>query len=101
MLLYIYIYIKKLFTVKTYLNILLYCKMILHSMYCVDYRVYIYTHTHTHMLTIKMGSGMSRIFHIFLCGLCDTEDWSNDAENTALITEVYIIFFYDYFYDYI
>ncbi len=24
-------------------------------------------------------------------GSCDTEDWSNDAENTALITEIYFI----------
>ncbi len=25
-------------------------------------------------------------------GSCDTEDWSNDAENTALITEINYIF---------
>ncbi len=25
---------------------------------------------------------------------CDTEDWSNDAENTALITEIYNILKY-------
>ncbi len=25
-------------------------------------------------------------------GSCDTEDWSNDAENTALITEINDIF---------
>ncbi len=27
-------------------------------------------------------------------GSCDTEDWSNDAENTALITEINYIFKY-------
>ncbi len=27
-------------------------------------------------------------------GSCDTEDWSNDAENTALITEIYYILKY-------
>ncbi len=26
--------------------------------------------------------------------LCDTEDWSNDAENTALITEINYIWKY-------
>jgi len=25
-------------------------------------------------------------------GSCDTEDWSNDAENTALISQEYITF---------
>ncbi len=27
-------------------------------------------------------------------GSCDTEDWSNDAENSALITEINYIFKY-------
>ncbi len=27
-------------------------------------------------------------------GLCDTEDWSNDAENSALITEINYILKY-------
>ncbi len=27
-------------------------------------------------------------------GSCDTEDWSNDAENTALITEINYIWKY-------
>ncbi len=27
-------------------------------------------------------------------GSCDTEDWSNDAENTALITEINYILKY-------
>ncbi len=27
-------------------------------------------------------------------GSCDTEDWSNDAENTAFITEIYYILKY-------
>ncbi len=27
-------------------------------------------------------------------GSCDTEDWSNDAENSALITEINYIFQY-------
>ncbi len=27
-------------------------------------------------------------------GSCDTEDWSNDAENTALITEINYILQY-------
>ncbi len=29
-------------------------------------------------------------------GSCDTEDWSNDAENTALITEINEILKYRY-----
>ncbi len=28
-------------------------------------------------------------------GSCDTEDWSNDAENTALITEINYILKYN------
>jgi len=27
-------------------------------------------------------------------GSCDTEDWSNDAENSALITGIYLILQY-------
>ncbi len=26
-------------------------------------------------------------------GSCDTEEWSNDAENSALITEIYYIYY--------
>ncbi len=29
-------------------------------------------------------------------GSCDTEDWSNDAENSALITEINYILEYKY-----
>ncbi len=27
-------------------------------------------------------------------GSCDTEDWSNDAENSALTSQEYIFFFF-------
>ncbi len=34
------------------------------------------------------------VFFIFSEGSCDTEDWRNDAENTALITEINYILQY-------
>jgi len=48
-----------------------------------------HTHTHTHTTAPKFGIIKFNYQHIVMIseGSCDTEDWSNDAENTALITE--------------
>jgi len=39
------------------------------------------------------------IFRVVSEGSCDTEDWSNDADNSALITGVNytLLFIYNYF----
>jgi len=36
------------------------------------------------MMTVKMCHNSLWIWSISILGACDTEDWSNDAENSAL-----------------
>ncbi len=40
-------------------------------------------------IIINVSWAANQYIRVISEGSCDTEDWRNDAENTALITEIY------------